>query len=177
LRAGLGLRTGLGTTSLGGTRSTLAFSTELILLKRRFSSCWGFAILSRRCHTSAGLFVKNKSGWATLKTRISSLTSPVSFTRGAEGYVGIRILGTEWVLLAASDIGWPVTGMGIFVIEKSANAELFGSSSIPASPITGARSFMAENTVQPIAVFSGEGRVTFRSVKAVNFVVVVTNTN
>merc|ERR1712168_946435 len=65
LRAGLGLRTGLGTTSLGGTRSTLAFSTELILLKRRFSSCWGFAILSRRCHTSAGLFVKNKSGWAT----------------------------------------------------------------------------------------------------------------
>jgi len=115
--------------------------------------------LSRRCHTSAGLFVKNKSGWATLKTRISSLTSPVSFTRGAEGYVGIRILGTEWVLLAASDIGWPVTGMGIFVIEKSANAELFGSSSIPASPITGARSFMAENTVQPIAVFSGEGRV------------------
>jgi len=157
------------------TRSSKwCFSTwSRLFIYGRFCGCWDFTINGRRGNTSAGLFVKNESGWATLETGVSSLAGPVSFTRGTKWYIGIRILSTERMFLAACNIGWPITSMSFLVVEKSTNTELLSCSSIPASPITSAGSFMAENTVQPITVFSGDGRVSFRSVKAVNFVVVV----
>jgi len=156
---------GSGTTSptdswTAAATSNLLISTEFTFgVYRRFCGCWDFTILGRWGNTSARLFVENKSGWATLETWVSSLAGPVSFTRGTKWYIGIRVFSTERVLLAACNIGWPITSMSFFVVEKSTNTELFSCGSVPASPVASAGSFMAKDTIQPVAVFSGDGGV------------------
>ena len=63
------------------------------------------------------------------------------------------------MLLAASNILWPVTSMCVLIVEKPSNAKLFSCSSIPASPIPCARSFVTKYSVQPIAMFGTNRRI------------------
>lgn len=63
------------------------------------------------------------------------------------------------MFLASSNIFGPITWMSCFVIQKTANAELFSSSTVPTCPISGTRSFMTEDTIQPGAVFSSNWRI------------------
>lgn len=56
------------------------------------------------------------------------------------------------MFLASINIFGPIARMGMFIIQKSTNAQLFRGSSIPACPVTGAWCFMPENTIQPITM-------------------------
>lgn len=57
------------------------------------------------------------------------------------------------MFLASIYIFWPVTGVGVFVVKKSSNTELFRGSTIPTGPISGTGSFVAENSIQPVTMF------------------------
>lgn len=63
------------------------------------------------------------------------------------------------MLLASIDVLRPVAGMGPLVVEESTNTQLFGGGSVPAGPVPGAGSLVAENAVQPVAVLGLDGRV------------------
>lgn len=63
------------------------------------------------------------------------------------------------MLLAAFDVLGPVTSMGLLVVQKTSDTELFGGGSVPAGPVASAGGLMAEDSVEPIAVLSGDGRV------------------
>lgn len=56
------------------------------------------------------------------------------------------------MFLASFDIFRPVAGPCPLVIEQAAYAQLLGGSAVPAGPVPGAGSFMAEDTVQPVAM-------------------------
>lgn len=57
------------------------------------------------------------------------------------------------MLLAAVHIFGPIAAVRILVVQQSADAQLLGGRSVPAGPVARARSFMAENAVQPVTVF------------------------
>lgn len=63
------------------------------------------------------------------------------------------------VLLTSLDVLGPVAGPGSFVVKQSAYAELFGGGAVPASPVPGAGSLVAEDSVQPVAVFGRDRRI------------------
>lgn len=63
------------------------------------------------------------------------------------------------MFLAASDVLWPVTSMGILAVEQTADTELLGGCAVPAGPVAGAGRLVAENTVEPFTVIRGEGWV------------------
>lgn len=63
------------------------------------------------------------------------------------------------MLLAASDVLWPVAGVGVLTVEQTPDAELFGGSAVPAGPVAGAGGLVAEDAVEPVAVLRGDGRV------------------
>lgn len=56
------------------------------------------------------------------------------------------------VLLAAAHVLRPVAGMGLLVVKQAPDAKLLGGRSVPACPVAGARGFMSENAVEPVAV-------------------------
>jgi hypothetical protein len=61
------------------------------------------------------------------------------------------------VLLAALDIVWPVARVSLLAVKKTSDAKLLGGGSVPAGPVAGARGLVSENTIQPVAVLSGNG--------------------
>jgi hypothetical protein len=63
------------------------------------------------------------------------------------------------VLLAALDIVWPVARVSLLAVKKTSDAKLLGGGSVPAGPVAGARSLVSENTIQPVAVLSRNGRI------------------
>lgn len=63
------------------------------------------------------------------------------------------------MLLAPFDVFRPVTGPCSFVVEQAAYTQLLGGGAVPASPVPGARSLMAKDTVEPIAMVGLDRRV------------------
>lgn len=60
------------------------------------------------------------------------------------------------VFLTAVNILWPIAGVSVLIVQKTTNAELLRSSSVPACPIAGAGRLVAEDAVQPIAVLRAD---------------------
>jgi len=67
--------------------------------------------------------------------------------------------------------------VSFLIVEKSTDAELLGGCSVPAGPVPGARGFVSEDTVQPVAMFSTLGRIFAISSLAVNVVRVVAHSD
>lgn len=67
------------------------------------------------------------------------------------------------MFLTSFDVLRPIAGSGPLVVQKSTDAELFRGRAIPASPVTSTRRFVAENTIEPVAVISRDRwiRLTF----------------
>lgn len=63
------------------------------------------------------------------------------------------------MFLAVVDVFGPVARVRFLVVEEAADAELFGGGAVPARPVTGAGGFVAEDAVQPLAVFGLYSRV------------------
>lgn len=63
------------------------------------------------------------------------------------------------VLLAALHVLGPVTGVGLFVVEQTADTELLGGRAVPAGPVAGAGRLVAEDAVEPVTVLRGDGWV------------------
>lgn len=63
------------------------------------------------------------------------------------------------MLLASTNVLGPVTGMGLLVVQKSSDTELLGGRPVPAGPVAGAGGLVAEDSVQPVAVFRRDGWV------------------
>lgn len=63
------------------------------------------------------------------------------------------------MLLTSLDVLGPVAGPGAFVVEQTAYAELLGGGAVPAGPVPGAGSLVAEDPVQPVAVVGRNGRI------------------
>lgn len=63
------------------------------------------------------------------------------------------------VFLAAVDILGPVAGVGVLIVQQSADAQLFCRSAVPTGPVTRAGRLVAEDAVQPVAMFSSDGTV------------------
>lgn len=63
------------------------------------------------------------------------------------------------MLLASLDVLGPIAGPGPFVIEQTAYAELFSGGAVPASPVPGAGSLVAEDSIQPVAVLGRDRRI------------------
>lgn len=63
------------------------------------------------------------------------------------------------MLLAAADVLRPVTGVGLLVIEQTADTELLSGRAVPAGPVAGAGRLVAEDAVQPVTVLRGDRRV------------------
>lgn len=80
------------------------------------------------------------------------------------------------MFLATLDILGPIARMSVLVVQKSTDAQLFGRCAVPASPVTGARRLVAEYSVQPVTVLTGDGSVyekhtTMRTNKSLNIVI------
>lgn len=116
-------------------------------------------LLSGRHHTPQGPSVEDQHGGAPLQTRVSSLALPVAVAGLAEGHVAVGVVVAERMFLAAIYIFRPVAGVGVLIVQQTANAELFRSCSIPASPVPGAGGLVAEDAVQPVAVLCPDGRI------------------
>lgn len=63
------------------------------------------------------------------------------------------------MLLTSLDVLGPVAGPGPFVVEQATYAELLGGGAVPASPVSGAGSLVAEDPVQPVAVLGRDRRI------------------
>lgn len=63
------------------------------------------------------------------------------------------------MLLAAAHVLRPVTGVALLVVEQTADTELLGGRAVPAGPVAGAGRFVAVDSVQPVTVLRGDGRV------------------
>jgi len=53
----------------------------------------------------------------------------------------------------------PIASVFLFVVEQTADAELFDGSSVPAGPVADAGRFVAEDAVLPVARAAADGRV------------------
>ncbi len=60
------------------------------------------------------------------------------------------------MFLASLDVLRPVTGVRVLVVQKASDAELLGGRAVPAGPVPGARSFVTEDSVQPVTVFRAQ---------------------
>ena len=69
------------------------------------------------------------------------------------------------MLLAAGHVLGPVARVGLLVVKQTADTELFGMRAVPAGPVSGARCLVAEDAVQPVTVFVGDGWVCGREDK------------
>lgn len=74
-------------------------------------------IHSRWADTTARLLVEHQGSGTTLKTWVSSLAGPISFTRLTQGYIGVGIILAERMFLATLNILGPVTGVSFFVVK------------------------------------------------------------
>lgn len=63
------------------------------------------------------------------------------------------------MLLTSLDVLGPIAGPGPFVVQQAAYAELLGGGAVPAGPVPGAGSLMAEDPVQPVAVLGRDRRI------------------
>lgn len=63
------------------------------------------------------------------------------------------------MLLTSLDVFGPVAGPGSLVVKQTAYAELLGGGAVPAGPVPGAGGFVAEDTVQPVAVLGRDRRI------------------
>jgi len=61
--------------------------------------------------------------------------------------------------LASANVLRPVASVGLFVVQEPSDAELLGRRSVPASPVAGARRFVSENTIKPVAMLSADGGI------------------
>ena len=61
------------------------------------------------------------------------------------------------MFLTSGNILRPVASVSFLIVEKSTDAELLSGCSVPAGPVPGARGFVSEDTVQPVAMFSTLG--------------------
>ncbi len=99
------------------------------------------------------------------KTQNSLLTKVFSPNRKAQIYKTciegqlLRYKEILTMLLATSNILWPVTGVGLLVVQQATNTELFSGCSVPARPVPGAAGLVAENSVQPVTVLGALGRI------------------
>lgn len=59
------------------------------------------------------------------------------------------------MFLATFDVLGPVARVRVLVVEKPADAQLFGGRAVPARPIPRARSLVTEYAVQPVTVVAG----------------------
>lgn len=59
------------------------------------------------------------------------------------------------MFLASLDVFGPIATVGIFIVQQTADAQLFGGRSIPTSPVTSARRLVTEYAIQPIAMIGG----------------------
>jgi hypothetical protein len=81
------------------------------------------------------------------------LTLPIPVARFSQRHVSIGVVVTERMFLATLNVLGPVARMSAFVVQETTDAELFSGGSVPTCPIPGARSFMAEDAIEPVAVF------------------------
>jgi len=63
------------------------------------------------------------------------------------------------MLLTSIDVLGPVAGSSSFVVEQTAYTELLGGGAIPASPVPGAGSLVAEDSVQPVTMLGRNRRI------------------
>ena len=63
------------------------------------------------------------------------------------------------MFLTSTNILGPITGMSLFVVQETADAKLFSSSTIPTSPITSTRSFVSKYAIKPVTVFGTDGGI------------------
>jgi hypothetical protein len=75
-----------------------------------------------------------------------------SDTRGELNFA-VRRCRPLTMLLASLHVIRPITGVSVLVVEQTSDAQLFSGSSVPACPVPGARRFVTEDAVQPVAVF------------------------
>jgi hypothetical protein len=57
------------------------------------------------------------------------------------------------MLLTSNDILGPIASVRFFVVEETSDAELLGGGAVPAGPVARAGGLVAEDAVQPLAVF------------------------
>lgn len=63
------------------------------------------------------------------------------------------------MLLTSLDVFGPVARSGSLVVKQTTYAELLGGGAVPAGPIPGAGGFVAEDTVQPVAMLGRDRRI------------------
>ena len=63
------------------------------------------------------------------------------------------------MFLASLDGLGPIASVFLFVVEQTADAELFDGGSVPAGPVADAGRFVAEDAVLPVARAAADGRV------------------
>jgi hypothetical protein len=134
-------------------------------------------VLGGWSHTTLPVFVEDQHGGTPLEARVSALAGPVSVAGFTEGHVTVGVILAQGMFLATSNILWPVTGVGLLVVQQATNTELFSGCSVPARPVPGAASLVAENSVQPVTVLGALGRISFRSAGTVHIVRIVTAVN
>ena len=66
------------------------------------------------------------------------------------------------MFLATSYVLGPVASVSLLVVKQSSDAELFRGGSVPAGPVAGARGFVPENPIQPVAMFRANGGIYIR---------------
>lgn len=148
-----------------------------MILWRRGTGGGHLAVLGGGSHTTLPVLVEDQHGGTPLETWISALAGPVSVAGFAKWHVAVSVILAQGVLLATSNILWPVAGMGLLVVQQAADTELFCGGSVPAGPIPGAASLVAENSVQPVTVLGALGRISFWSAGTVHIVRIVTVVN
>jgi len=77
------------------------------------------------------------------------------------------------MFLTASYVLRPVAGVGLLVVQKSADTELLRGRPIPAGPVAGAGRLVTKYTVQPVAVLRALGGIFSFSFIAVDVVRIV----
>lgn len=56
------------------------------------------------------------------------------------------------MFLAAVNVLGPVAGVGVLVVQQTADAQLLCGGTIPAGPVARTRCLVSEDTVQPVAM-------------------------
>jgi len=156
---GLSPRRGWGALFVIAIAAVAAIAALLLLVLCLGSRGRNVAVLCGGRDASLAGLVENQHGRATLETGVSTLAGPVTVAGFAQGNVAVSVILAKGMFLASSDILGPVARVSFLVVEEAADAKLLGRGAVPASPVSGARCLMSENSVQPVAVFGALRRV------------------
>lgn len=78
---------------------------------------------------------------------------PITVARFTQWDITVGIVIAQRMLLTTIDIFRPIAAVGILIVQQAADAKLLRGGAIPAGPIACARCLMAEDAVQPVAMF------------------------